>query len=86
MWSSRKIFRNLFQGHWRIHVTGEVLDRLRRALMLRAGRVITEYANKSDIDCVVIGSHKPGLRDYFLGSTAARVVRHAKCAVHVLRV
>ena len=37
------------------------------------------------IDCIVIGSPRPGLRDYFLGSTAARVVRHASCAVHVQR-
>ncbi len=37
------------------------------------------------VDCIVIGSHKPGLSDYLLGSTAARVVRHAPCAVHVYR-
>lgn len=46
---------------------------------------IIEYATEHDIDCIVIGSHKPGLKDYFLGSTAARVVRHAPCAVHVMR-
>jgi nucleotide-binding universal stress UspA family protein len=50
-----------------------------------AGRAITEYANKFQADCVVIASHQPGLKDFFLGSTAARVVRHAHCAVHVLR-
>ena len=50
------------------------------------GRVITEYANTHDADCIVIASHKPGLKDFFLGSTAARVVRHAHCTVHVLRV
>ena len=50
-----------------------------------AGSAITEYAADHDIDCIVIASHKPGLQDYFLGSTAARVVRHAKCAVHVVR-
>lgn len=36
-------------------------------------------------DLVIIGSHRPGLRDYFLGSTAARVVRHAECSVLVDR-
>lgn len=46
---------------------------------------IIEYAEKNGVDCIVIASHKPGLEDYFLGSTAARVVRHAKCCVHVLR-
>ncbi|MEL6205405.1 MAG: universal stress protein [Pseudomonadota bacterium] len=51
-----------------------------------AGWTITEYANSHGADCIVIGSHKPGVKDFFLGSTAARVVRHAHCSVHVLRV
>ncbi len=50
-----------------------------------SARTIIDYANEHDIDCIVIGSHKPGLSDYFLGSTASRVVRHAPCAVHVQR-
>lgn len=50
-----------------------------------SGRAITEHAKKIGADCIIVGSHKPGLRDYFLGSTAARIVRHASCSVHVLR-
>ena len=50
-----------------------------------AGRSITAYANKHGADCIVIGSHKPGMKEFFLGSTAAIVVRHAHCSVHVLR-
>lgn len=50
-----------------------------------AGRSIVEYAADANVDCIVISSHRPGLQDYFLGSTAQRVVRHAACAVHVLR-
>lgn len=50
-----------------------------------AGHAITEYADSHEIDCIVVASHQPGLQDYFLGSTAARVVRHAHCAVHVIR-
>lgn len=50
-----------------------------------AGRTIMEYAAENGADCIVIASHRPGLQDYFLGSTAARVVRHAPCAVHVVR-
>ena len=46
---------------------------------------ILDYGAAHDVDCIVIASHKPGFEDYFLGSTAARVVRHAKCGVHVLR-
>ena len=36
-------------------------------------------------DLIIIGSHRPGLQDYFLGSTASRVVRHAQCPVLVMR-
>lgn len=50
-----------------------------------SARGIIDYANENGIDCIVMGSHKPDLSDYFLGSTAARVVRHAACAVHVHR-
>jgi len=37
------------------------------------------------VDLIIVGSHKPGLQDYLLGSTAARVVRHAMCSVLVGR-
>ncbi|MES9905230.1 MAG: universal stress protein [Sedimenticola sp.] len=50
-----------------------------------AGREISKYANKIGADCIIVGSHKPGLEDFFLGSTSSRVVRYAKCSVHVLR-
>lgn len=50
-----------------------------------SGRTIVDFASEMSADCIVMGSHRPGLADFFLGSTAARVVRHASCAVHVLR-
>ena len=50
-----------------------------------SGRTIVDTAASLGVDCIVLGSHKPGLIDYLLGSTAARVVRHAPCAVHVAR-
>lgn len=50
-----------------------------------AGATILEHAKKIGADCIVVASHRPGLADYFLGSTAARVVRYAQCSVHVLR-
>ena len=50
-----------------------------------AGRAVVDYASDNDIDCIVLASHTPGFGDIFLGSTAARVVRHAKCSVHVIR-
>ena len=50
-----------------------------------AGRAIVDYADENDVDCIIVASHRPGFEDLFLGSTAARVVRHAKCSVHVIR-
>ena len=49
------------------------------------GRTITDYAEKVGADCIIVGSHKPDVKDFFLGSTAARIMRYAKCSVHVLR-
>lgn len=50
-----------------------------------SARTILDYADEVGVDCIVIASHRPGMQDYLIGSTAARVVRHAKCAVHVVR-
>jgi len=48
-------------------------------------RTILKAAKAIDADLIIIGSHRPGLEDYLLGSTAASVVRHANCAVLVQR-
>jgi len=50
-----------------------------------AGSIIVDYASDSNIDCIVMASHRPGIEDFFLGSTASRVIRHARCSVHVIR-
>lgn len=50
-----------------------------------SGRTIVDWAERNKVDCIVVASHRPGVQDYFLGSTAAQVVRHAPCAVHVIR-
>lgn len=49
-----------------------------------AGQII-EAANDTGADLIMIASHRPGLSDYFIGSTAARVVRHAQCSVLITR-
>lgn len=46
---------------------------------------ILDWAKKNACDCIVVTSHRPGLSNYLLGSTAARVVRHADCTVVVVR-
>ena len=56
--------------------------------MTRVGRPhhnILETAANIGADLIVVASHQPGFTDYLLGSTAARVVRHATCSVHVIR-
>ena len=50
-----------------------------------SSRTILSHAESNDVDLIIIASHQPGMQDYLLGSTAAKVVRHAHCAVHVLR-
>jgi nucleotide-binding universal stress UspA family protein len=50
-----------------------------------ASRTILTYAENNGVDLIIVASHQPEMQDYLLGSTAAKVVRHAKCAVHVLR-
>jgi nucleotide-binding universal stress UspA family protein len=50
-----------------------------------AASAILDIAEEKKADAIVIASHKPGWQDYLIGSTAARVVRHAKCSVLVVR-
>jgi nucleotide-binding universal stress UspA family protein len=55
---------------------------------VRSGQVyrsILAAAEERNVDLIVIGSHRPGFQDFLLGSTAARVVRHATCTVLVVR-
>ncbi len=52
------------------------------------GRVYDEIitaAERLGVDAIVMGSHRPELSDYLLGPNAARVVRHAKQSVFVVR-
>jgi len=56
-----------------------------KVVLGHSSRGILDWAAANNPDCIVIASHKPEMQDLLLGSTAAKVVRHAKCAVHVLR-
>ncbi len=46
---------------------------------------IMKHADHLNCDAIVIGAHRPELKDYLLGPNAARVVRHAKQSVFVIR-
>jgi nucleotide-binding universal stress UspA family protein len=46
---------------------------------------IITAADRLGCDIIVISSHRPEMRDYLIGPNAARVVRHAKQSVLVVR-
>ncbi len=50
-----------------------------------ASRVILAEAEALGADAIVLASHRPDASDFLLGSTASRVVRHARCTVVVER-
>ncbi|MCC2111289.1 MAG: universal stress protein, partial [Hyphomicrobiales bacterium] len=61
-------------------------DRL--SSVVRIGGVYPEIlaeAKEWGADLVVIGSHRPAMSTYLLGSNATTVVRHATCSVLVVR-
>ncbi|MEZ5750661.1 MAG: universal stress protein [Paracoccaceae bacterium] len=63
-------------------LTGKVEIEVRHGA---ASAQILECADIHNADLIMIASHRPGLSDYFIGSTAARVVRHAQTSVLISR-
>ncbi|MDD9922750.1 MAG: universal stress protein [Boseongicola sp.] len=69
-----------------LHDAAKDVDNAQTVLLEGAtGRMLTDWAADNEVDCIVIASHHPAMSDIILGSTAAWVVRHAGCAVHVIR-
>jgi nucleotide-binding universal stress UspA family protein len=55
---------------------------------VRAGSIYGEILAEAETwgaDLIIIGSHRPAMSSYLLGSNAKTVVRHAKCSVLVVR-
>lgn len=50
-----------------------------------AAREILAAAQEHGADLIIVASHTPDISNYFIGATADRVVRHAKCSVLVDR-
>jgi nucleotide-binding universal stress UspA family protein len=46
---------------------------------------VLEEAKSIHADLIVMSSHRPAMKTYFLGSNAGHVVRYAKCSVLVVR-
>jgi nucleotide-binding universal stress UspA family protein len=60
----------------------------RISAVVRMGSVYNEVLHEADgigADLIVMGSHRPTMATYLLGSNAAAIVRHAKCSVLVVR-
>ncbi|GBD42932.1 Universal stress protein F [bacterium HR40] len=58
------------------------------SLLVSAGsiwREIVRAAEERGCDLVVMGSHRPGLRDYLIGANAIKVAEHVPCSVMVVR-
>jgi nucleotide-binding universal stress UspA family protein len=51
----------------------------------RVSWAVLEQAKAIHADLIVMSSHRPAMRTYFLGSNAGHVVRYAKCSVLVVR-
>ncbi len=64
------------------------LDAARVSWAVRQGGIyheVLEEAKAFNADLIVMSSHRPAMRTYFLGSNAGHVVRYAKCSVLVVR-
>jgi nucleotide-binding universal stress UspA family protein len=60
----------------------------RATAVVRQGGIyheILEEAKTMGCDLIVMSSHRPAMRTYFLGSNAGHVVRYATCSVLVVR-
>ena len=60
----------------------------RVSMVVRMGGIYPESLAEAEdcgADLIVIGSHRPAMSTYLLGSNAKTVVRHAKCSVLVVR-
>jgi nucleotide-binding universal stress UspA family protein len=94
------IVGNYFPEDYESKVTKDATDALRKlaekyvpggmkvTLHISMGAVydrIMSKANKLNADLIVMASHQPKTQDYLLGRNAARVVRHAKQSVLIVR-
>lgn len=56
--------------------------------VVRLGSIYNEVLQEAEemkADLIIVGSHKPAMSTYLLGSNAATIVRHAGCSVLVVR-
>ncbi|WP_108259528.1 universal stress protein [Mangrovicoccus ximenensis] len=46
---------------------------------------VIRLAEELDVDLIMVGAHRPELKEYLLGSNASRLLRHSRKSVLVLR-
>lgn len=64
------------------------LEPARLSTVVRQGGIYHEVLEEAELmnaDLIVMVSHRPALKTYFLGSNAGHVVRYATCSVLVVR-
>jgi universal stress protein F len=69
-------------------VAGVSLPAARLSFAVLSGGVYHELLGEAaawGADLIVVGSHRPVMSDYLLGSNAKTIVRHAECSVLVVR-
>ena len=69
-------------------VAEQVPDTIRCKRIVGEGKVYQEILNamkRVRADLIVMGSHRPELKDFLLGPNAQKVVQHAECSVMVIR-
>ena len=71
-----------------IIATESGLDAAKVSSVVRQGGIyheVLEEAKTFGCDLIVMSSHRPAMKTYFLGSNAGHMVRYAKCSVLVVR-
>jgi nucleotide-binding universal stress UspA family protein len=64
------------------------LEPSRISTVVRQGGIyheVLEETKNMGADLIIMSSHRPAMKTYFLGSNAGHITRYAKCSVLVLR-
>lgn len=79
----------------KVHLNEQVTDALGAEANAKVRHIVVfgktyqevlKAAEEAKSSLIVVGAHKPDLAEYLLGPNAARIVRHAKTSVYVVRV
>lgn len=86
-WDVRKVLKTTVENLNEI-ASEEIPDGVAFETIARHGAVyeeVLDVATELNVDQIVVGAHRPGAADFLLGTNTARIVRHAKCSVTVVR-